>query len=204
MSPEERPGNIVPFPSAARDETLVDSGLIIRFVRGGDDAAFEELVARYYAPALAVARARLRDEELAQDIVQEAFIRVFRERGRYDPTRSFAAWFYTILRNIATDAIRGRVRYRRKLEILADGEAEVPPVGALALDCAALLSCLSGPERETLVYYHIHGMSLRQIAELLHISAEAAKKRVQRALKKLKAVVSQNSSRARTASGHEA
>lgn len=174
----------------------------MRVVRLGDGAAFEALVERYYAPAVAVARSRLRDDDLAQDVVQETFVRIFRGRMRYDPAQPFAAWFYTVLRNIATDVIRRQGRYQRKLKLLAaEPEAEVR-VDASACDCETLLSYLQDSDREILIYHHIHGMSLRQIAGVLRITPEAAKKRAQRAMKKLQAFVSQKNDAGRTASGY--
>jgi RNA polymerase sigma factor (sigma-70 family) len=199
VAPEDQPSNIIAFPAAGRNEGLADSALMIRFVREGDDAAFDALLERHYPSALAVARSRLGDGSLAQDVVQEAFLRVFRERRRYDPERSFAAWFYTILRNLVTDAARGRLRHREKMEALANEGRGAPRASADASDCDNLLSMLSAPEREILIYHYIHGMSLREISGLLLIGPEAAKKRLQRALKRLKEIVSRDGGLGRAA-----
>lgn len=202
MDPEDPQGKLIAFPTDARRPGMADADLMARFAREGDDAAFDALVDRYYAPAMAMTRGRLRDDSLAQDVVQETFIRVLRERRRYDPGRSFAGWFYTILRNMATDAMRRRIRHREKLEVLAAGERGAPRIAANYSDCEALLSALSAEDREVLICHYIHGMSVREVGELLGISMEAAKKRVQRALKKLKAAVSQNEDLGRTVSRH--
>lgn len=202
MIPQSCPSNVIAFPAGARHEGVADAVLMERFSCGGDDGAFGTLVDRFYAPALAMARARVGDDSLAQDIVQDAFIRVFRERRRYDLGRPFAAWFYTILRNIVTDAMRRRARHREKMEIFAAGGSEAPRLTADVSDCEALLSVLSAEDREVLIYYYIHGMSVREVGELLGIHTEAAKKRVQRALKKLKAAVSRNGEMGRIVSRH--
>lgn len=200
ISSREPTRNIVPF--AADGDGIPDADLITRVARLDDDAAFEALVKRYYAPAFALARSRLGDEHLAQDAVQETFVRIFRERARYDPGQSFAAWFYTILRNIVTDATRKEGRHRGKLQMLAAVDRDPPVVCSSAHDCAALLACLDEHDREILIYHHIHGMSLAEVARMLRIGTEAAKKRAQRALKKLKAIVSPQNEPRRTASGH--
>jgi RNA polymerase sigma-70 factor (ECF subfamily) len=202
MRSRSRPSKVIAFPAAARFAGMADEDLMARFAREGEDAAFEALAERYYAPALAVARARVCDDALAQDVVQEAFVRVIRERRRYDPRRSFAAWFYTVLRNVSTDAIRRRARHRDKMELFACGET-VSPVGAGGFsDCGELLAALAAQDREVLICHYIHGMSLREVAEVLGIQEEAAKKRAQRALKKLKVAMSRNGDFERTVSKH--
>ena len=205
MSANERESgsNIVPMATGANANAITDSDLIIRVVRLGDDAAFEALVERYYAPALAVARSRLRDDDLAQDVVQETFVRIFRERMRYDPAQPFAAWFYTVLRNIATDVLRRQGRHQKKLQLLAAESEGDARIDASAADCETLLSHLQDSDREILIYHHIHGMSLRQIGGMLRITPEAAKKRAQRAMKRLQAFVSQKADAGRTASGYD-
>ncbi len=202
MDRSPRPDNVIAFPAAARHAEAADEELMARFVRDGDDAAFEALVDRYYAPALAVARGRLRDDALAQDVVQEAFVRVLRERRRYDSGRSFAAWFYTILRNLATDVIRRRARCLEKMEVFAAGGDEAQRPTADVLDCGALLAVLSAEDREVLICHYIHGMLVREVGDLLGISVEATKKRIQRALKKLKEAVSLNEDQGRTVIRH--
>lgn len=74
--------------------------------RDGDRQAFEALVHRLVRPALAAAWEFVPTREDAEDIVQDAFARTWREFDRYDATRAFAPWFFTILRNVARNASR--------------------------------------------------------------------------------------------------
>ena len=74
-----------------------------------DQSAFDALLARHHSRALLVAQRVLNDRASAEDAVQEAFIRVVRSRQDFDAARSFAGWFYTILRNICTDILRRRM-----------------------------------------------------------------------------------------------
>ncbi|MGH7444187.1 MAG: RNA polymerase sigma factor, partial [Longimicrobiales bacterium] len=69
--------------------------------RDGDQRAFGALVRRLVRPALAAAWEFVPTREDAEDVVQEAFARTWRQLGRYDATRPFAPWFFTILRNVA-------------------------------------------------------------------------------------------------------
>jgi RNA polymerase sigma-70 factor (ECF subfamily) len=72
----------------------------------GDPQAFEALVRRLVRPALSAAWEFVPTREDAEDVVQDAFARAWRQLGRYDATRPFAPWFFTILRNAARNASR--------------------------------------------------------------------------------------------------
>ena len=84
-----------------------DAGLMMR-VRRDDMEAFAELVARYQRPVTALAYRYLGDETEAEDLAQEAFLRVFRSRGRYEPRAKFSTWLYRIVVNVCLNTIRAR------------------------------------------------------------------------------------------------
>ncbi len=84
-----------------------DSELALR-ARGGEAAAFDELVVRKMAKVVSVARRILGDEEDAKDIAQLAFIRVWENIGKYSETFSFNTWLYRIVTNLAIDFLRSR------------------------------------------------------------------------------------------------
>ncbi len=91
----------VPAPSAPPDE----AALLLRFANG-DDLAFAELVKRYQQLAYVVAcRITLRDD-LGLDVVQEAFLRCLRHRGRFDTGKAFKPWLLQIVRHLSIDALR--------------------------------------------------------------------------------------------------
>ncbi len=184
--------NIIAFPAPDGAPAANDALLMARIASHDDDAAFDALARRYYPPALALARSRLRDDALAQDVVQETFLRVFRERRRYDPARPFAAWFYTILRNSITDAARRRLRHWARLDLFAATAATTDAAPAPTpdgRDAAALLAVLPPGDQEVLILHYLHGLPLREVAALTGVTEEAAKKRAQRALKKVRATL---------------
>jgi RNA polymerase sigma factor (sigma-70 family) len=76
----------------------------------GDSRAFPELVARYRRPLLGFLARMIGDRERAEDLVQEAFIRVHRHLHRFDPSRKFSTWVYTIASNLAKNELRNRSR----------------------------------------------------------------------------------------------
>jgi RNA polymerase sigma-70 factor (ECF subfamily) len=166
---------------------LSDEALMLLFRDTLEDAVFDVLMDRYYGRALTIAESRIFDRSLAQDAVQEAFIHVVRQRKKYDG-RSFSTWFYTILRNVCTDFIRKEMRHKRKMDELA-AEPEKQPAAAEQGDFDALIAMLPGADRELLVYRFVQGLSFQEIAELMDCSEDAAKKRSQRALQKLRGTV---------------
>ena len=89
-------------PEARRDHVL------IRAAQGGAEAAFEELVKRHQAGALRLARNMVPGLEDARDLVQEAFLRVFRNLVRFDFQHDFKTWLYRIVTNLSIDHLRRR------------------------------------------------------------------------------------------------
>ena len=82
-----------------------EAKMLSRFA-AGDESALDELVVQYQDPAFWVARHILGHDDLAQDIVQDAFIKLLRKAALYDPQRPFKAWFLQIVRNLSIDYLR--------------------------------------------------------------------------------------------------
>ncbi len=170
--------NADPLP----DETLMRS-----FQETCDESAFDEIILRYHRPALIIARNRLpKCPAQAEDAVQEAFLRIVRNRDRFDCRRSFAAWFYTILRNVCLDYYRKETRREQQLRELTREQERAADERQTSPDTMAILQAIAPGDREILIYRFIHGLTLREIAEQVGISEEAVKKRAQRALKHLR------------------
>jgi RNA polymerase sigma-70 factor (ECF subfamily) len=157
-----------------------------RFQSRLDCDAFEQIVAFYIRPALVVARRILSDETLAEDAVQESFLKVIRKREQYIAGSPFSCWFYAIVRNVCLDM--QRKRFRRK-ELLENAAASIERRKSRTEISGApeLLNLLASHERDVLVLRIVHGLGFRDVAAALGITEEAAKKRAQRALKRLRA-----------------
>ena len=158
---------------------------MVRFKTQLDQAAFEQLVLEYASPAAAVANQILGDWALAEDAVQEAFIRVVRKRSQYVESRPFSSWFYAILRHVCVDMLRKRRRERALVKRLYD-RVKLSVHSGPSVDREVLLSVLAVSERSVLELRVVHSMPFREIAVALGISEEAAKKRAQRGLRKLR------------------
>jgi len=168
--------------------SMPDEHLMVRFASRLDQAALDELAARYMRPAMAVAKRFLPDAALAEDAVQEAMLRLIRHRSAYEAGRPFAPWFYALVRHAAVDLARRRSRQREAVADLAARTprgASVEPAGPPA-DADDLLRHLPAGERDVLVLRIVEGLRLAEVAAALGISEEAAKKRAQRGLARLR------------------
>ena len=97
--------------TALRYELLDPDVRLMLKVRDGNAAAYEELVLRHQDRLHHVLENLVRDHELAKDLAQEVFLRVFKARERYDPRAKFSTWLYTIARNLCLNEIRRRSRH---------------------------------------------------------------------------------------------
>lgn len=88
---------------------LGDSELVAEFL-GGEKRAFGELVGRYHVRLLNFIYRTIGDRDRAEDLVQETFIRVYRHLHRFDQTKKFSTWAYTIASNLAKNELRNRSR----------------------------------------------------------------------------------------------
>ena len=95
--------------AAPRLKELDDSGLVAQFM-GGETRAFSELVTRYHVRLLNFIYRTIGDRDRAEDLVQETFIRVYRHLHRFDQSRKFSTWVYTIAGNLAKNELRNRSR----------------------------------------------------------------------------------------------
>ena len=105
-----RPAQLLPG-SATRERLreLDDSGVVSAFL-DGESRAFDELVNRYQNRLLNFVYRTTGDRERAEDLVQEVFVRVYRHIHRFDRSRKFSTWIYTIASNLAKNELRNRSR----------------------------------------------------------------------------------------------
>lgn len=167
-------------------------GAVVRQVLAGDVERYRLLVERYRAEFGRYAVAAVGDRDVAQDAMQEAFIRAFRSLGSCrDPDR-FGAWFFRIL----TNQCRNAVARRRE----TPGLDAVDPPGGERADAAlerqelgarleAALARLTPEQREAFVMKHVDGRSYEEMAKLLGVGADALKMRVHRARDALRAMM---------------
>ncbi|MDX1578314.1 MAG: sigma-70 family RNA polymerase sigma factor [Gemmatimonadota bacterium] len=88
---------------------LDDSQLVARYLEG-ERLAFHQLVERYQDRLLNFIYRTIGDRDRSEDLVQETFVRVYRHLHRFDPTKKFSTWIYTIASNLAKNELRNRSR----------------------------------------------------------------------------------------------
>ena len=159
------------------------------------EAAEAELVRwmEDYGPMLAgTCTALLRDAHLAQDVVQETFIRAYQHRGRFrgDSEASEKAWLTRIAVNLCRDHQRSKwfrlVDKRVPVEELA---LPAPEAGEEARQLFAAVQSLPPRYREVILLHFYQDMSVSGIAEALHITASSVYRRMGKAERLLKAIL---------------
>ncbi len=100
---------VVPGSVRAQLQTLEDAELVASFL-AGEERAFQEIVERYQTRLLNFIYRTIGDRERGEDLVQEVFIRVYRHMARFDRSKKFSTWIYTIASNLAKNELRNRAR----------------------------------------------------------------------------------------------
>jgi RNA polymerase sigma factor (sigma-70 family) len=187
-TPTDAPAD--PRPASATT-AAVDAALVAR-IAAGDAGALDELYGRYGRPAFSLARRVCADGGLAEDVVQEVFLTVWREPGRFDPGRgTVGSWLMTVVHHKAVDAVR-REATRRRHHPLAewpeDTSGEVPSpapaadrlaLGAVVADqVRAALGRLPREQRETLGLAYYGGYTQREVAALTGVPIGTVKSRM--------------------------
>ncbi len=173
-----------------------DAAAVAR-VRGGDSDAFRVLVERHSARLFRLAFRLTGNEQDAEDVVQEAFLRAYRQLHRFEDRASVGTWLHRICANCAIDVIRSRPRAARA-ELLDPPVAEDLPAGRgsdpehLAANSevqrriAGALDGLTANERTAFVLRHFEGDSLEEIGRALGLRTSATKHSIFRAVQKMR------------------
>jgi len=151
-----------------------DRDLLDAYLRG-DAQAFEALVAREEARLLRYASVLLRDSDAAQDVVQDAFLRLIREARRLDGIENLSAWLLRVCRNLGIDRMKKEARMRkREFDAAACEAGECAPDAVEAREVQTIvareLHALPPNQREVLLLKIQEGRSYREIGEITGLS----------------------------------
>lgn len=177
-------------------------------VRDGDATAFEELMVRYQNRVVTVLEHLLGSPQDAEDLAQEAFLRVFRARKSYVPASKFSTWLFTIVNNVALNARRGRAR-RREVNVAEEatrsggirGLAELATAASGLLPARLVekaemrdivrqsLAALNERQRLAVLLNKFEGLGYAEIAETMQMTPQAIKSLLCRARESLRGVL---------------
>jgi RNA polymerase sigma-70 factor (ECF subfamily) len=175
-----------------------DNAQLVAAHLAGDPRAFQELVQRYRERLVGFVGRMIGDRERAEDLVQEAFIRVHRHLHRFDPARKFSTWIYTIASNLARNELRNRSRsplvYGESHRLGPGGEPrllqfadhrmrpdEIYANRHLRELVDRTVAGLAQHHREVFVLRELEGRSYEEIASLTRCNLGTVKSRLNRA-----------------------
>jgi RNA polymerase sigma-70 factor (ECF subfamily) len=170
---------------------------LMQQVARGDHEAFNILVQKYRPPVLNMAFRYVGDRGEAEDLAQEAFLRVYEARHRYRPTAQFSTWLYRIVANVCLDARRRRwARPVESLEALGEGDRieddrspsphEAVERTELQAAVRAAIAALPPRQRLAVILHRYEGRSYQEIADALDCSVSAVETLLHRAKQNLK------------------
>jgi RNA polymerase sigma-70 factor, ECF subfamily len=186
-------------------QNRIDDTLLVREAQRGSRTAFEELVRNYDQAVLRLAMHLTGSEHEAQDIYQEAFLKAYKNLGRFRFECSFYTWIYRIVTNLCLDNIRKKQVRKEDAPVATDSDGEVYDVLAQVADArsganperdlmrrelggkiARALEKLTPRERMVFELKHYQGLKLRTVGEMLNTTEETAKNTLFRATQKLR------------------
>jgi RNA polymerase sigma-70 factor, ECF subfamily len=197
--------------STKAQEVALDRLLVDRF-KGGDEAAFNEMVSRYWDRIYGMVHQLLRNQQDAEEVTQDAFIRAHRGLANFRGESAFSTWLYQIATNLA----RNRYWYwwRRKRDktvsfdqpVSADNDTPLSEVFATEMatpgditvtqelvdHIAVGMEKISAKHREILILRNVKNMAYEEIAEVLSISVGTVKSRIARARESLRFAIGED------------
>ncbi len=181
-----------------------DVQLMLR-VAADDHQAFEQLVERYQDRLIGFFYHLIGDRATAEDLAQEAFLRVFRARERYQASARFSTWLFRIAHNLASNQRRGQTKRKREVslvarssdsnggiqeQVLADRSALMPTrqfaSKEVQAQVQAALNCLGERQKMAILLHKFEGMSYEDIGSIMDLNSVAVKSLLARARGKLK------------------
>ncbi|MEK6706321.1 MAG: sigma-70 family RNA polymerase sigma factor [Bdellovibrionota bacterium] len=153
---------------------------LIHAFQNGEQQAFSEIYNRYSNPILKYVLRHTRDTEIAQDLTQEIFFKIFRFRSSYRPEHGFSTWIWTIAKNTIFDALRKKPA--ATIDIPADDLPSPRPDAEKVLErktqwrsLLRALKKLTSPQRKVVWMRIVYELPYNEIAKRLDVSISAVK-----------------------------
>ena len=178
--------------------SVSDEKELLQKLRDGDENAFNQLYQIYARRLASKLIYLLKSEELAQDVLQDVFLKIWSSREMIDPELNFSALLSKMATNLSKNVFRKNL-YDQSLLSLMDPEASYNPIddadnasqAKAVLEMA--LSKLTERQRDIYILHKLDGRSYKEISEQLNISVSAVNHHLQKANKQLKAILKSQS-----------
>lgn len=167
---------------------------LVQLIVNGDTQNYGELVRRYESPLLRYVVFLIHDRELAEDILQDTFIKAYRNLAGFNTRLKFSSWIYRIAHNTAMDAVRKHHSIAmeatdlNRLTTVEPKIAEQIDRQILARDVSRCLAKLSAKYRAPVILYHLQQKSYAEISDILRIPTATVGVRISRAKTRLRAI----------------
>ncbi len=183
--------------SRERCEIMKTDMELIEEVKKGNRFMFSILVRRYQKPLLGVSIRFMRDLQLAEDVVQEAFIKAYKNLKSFEGRSSFKSWMYKITINTAKNKLRIKKRVQigiHQVCLAKDSEAEDRLIAQdVKKSVKALIDQLPLKQKTALVLRVFDDMSFKEIAGIMKCPYDTAKANYRHGILKLRRIIGSNS-----------
>lgn len=187
------------------DYTVATDQELVARARQGSETAYRELLGRYQRPVFSLVYRMVRDRELAEDLAQEAFVKVFNHIDRYDPKYKFSSWIFKIASNLTIDFLRKKEpetvsidgsrhastddaveATRITVESRDENPEEQLESKQLGEEIERAIGALRPEYRTAIVLRHVEGRAYEEIAEIMDVPLGTVKTYIHRARAELR------------------
>ncbi len=179
----------------------MDDVELVTRCQSGDIEAFDHLYTKYSSSALKTAYLITGNRQFAEDVVQETFIKCFREMNRLKDPKAFKAWFYRILTNLCW-RMKPREKVHLSIEALSDQGLDAfvndsglnDPMEAKELQKIVMgaVDSLDTPMKAVIILYYFNDLSIKEIAKAMKCLEGTVKSRLYYGRKQLKKIIEKN------------
>jgi RNA polymerase sigma-70 factor, ECF subfamily len=178
---------------------------LVTFARTGSEKAYRELLGRYQRPVFSLIYRMVRDRELAEDLAQETFVKVFNAIDSFNPKYKFSSWIFKIASNLAIDTLRRKQpetvsldgsRHARTAEEMEasrisvaspdESPEELLEAKELGQEIEAAIGQLRTEYRTAILLRHVEGRPYEEIAEIMEVPLGTVKTYIHRARSELR------------------
>lgn len=173
---------------------------LVAFARTGSEKAYRELLGRYERPVFSLVYRMVRDRELAEDLAQETFVKVFNHLDSYNPKFKFSSWIFKIANNLAIDTLRKKgiqtvsldgsrhattaeetESTRISIASTDENPEELLEARELGREIERAIGMLRPEYRTAVILRHVEGRAYEEIAEIMDVPLGTVKTFIHRA-----------------------